>query len=163
MRQLRQGKKIVNVPSIDCMSVGAGFPIGQLTMKDVSSSLWYIVEVSGSSPNVSIYVSSPLSIFGTSSYYDQNIGYQLVAGDDNNTYQVSLSASVVVVNPNMYATGSFIKSIEGAIIPTCKSGFLFQNVSDGNYYDANLQTVNSTMSLVVSQTIVSQSWVRSLY
>ena len=142
-----------------CYGIGAGFPVGQLVLKDVSDNRWYVSQVSGSIGSASIYVSSPLTLFGTSSYYDNNFPFQLVAGPGNNVYAVYLSASTVVVSQSIYSTTASITDVYGAVHDLCKPSLLFQNISTGDYHNASLATSASVIVLQINQTAISASWI----
>ena len=168
---ISKGKKyLVNCPG-DEAGVGAGFAVGQLTLKSYDDLYWYIITASGSSPNASVYVSeSQLSYYGTSSFYDLNAPYQLLGSSDGNTYQVYLTGTApnatVTVSQSIYATGSYITSSNGTgsyVILTAKPFLILQSITDFNYYIASLQTISGVTSLVVGQTMLSQSWVHPIY
>ena len=137
--------------------------MGSINLKDVGDNQWYSVQVSGSSPNAIPFVNpTPLS-FGTSSYYDQNYPYQLLAGSDGNVYKLELSASTLVVSQSIYSTPAFVIDVRGAVIYTCKPSLLFQSITDGDFYGASIELSGSEMALVVSQTVISQSLIKSIY
>ena len=149
-----KGKKyLVNCAGGDDFGVGPGFAIGQLVLKSVIDSYWYIVAASGSIGSVVPFVNqSVLTTFGTSSYFDTNWPYQLLYSNDGNTYQVYLDGTApnaeVMVNQNMYASGTYIRNDRNAIIDTAKSYLYLQSITDGNYYAFYLSSSNGATSLV---------------
>lgn len=147
---------LVNAASNDD-GVGAGFAVGQLTLKSISDDYWYIITASGSYNNVIAFVSqSQLTSFGTSSYYDINYPYQLLSSTNGNTYAVYLSGSVpsasLVISQSVYTGSAYPKPY-----------LLLQNKTDMNYYSAYLSSSVTTTSLIINQTMVSQSWVNPIY
>ncbi len=184
---INKGKKyLVNVAAED-EGVGAGFPIGQLTLKSLSDKFWYLVTASGSAGNVKVFVSQSALAIPTASiytnespydtgvihqvvgacFYDQNFPYQLLRSSDNNTYQVFLTGSApnagVVISQSMYCTGSYITNSLHAIIDTAKPNLLLFNITDGNYYVASLVTSASVTTMSVSQTVISASWIDQIF
>lgn len=152
----KKGKFLVNVASMDD-GIGAGFSVGQLLLKSISDSYWYMISTSGSAGAVTTYVSqSELVGLGTSSHYDINYPYQLVGCDNGNTYAVYLTgtapSATIVVSQSAY-TGS----------SDPKPYLLLQNITDFNYYQAYLTTSASVIILDVNQTPISQSWVKPIY
>lgn len=154
---VNKGKKyIVNCVGWEDMGIGPGFAVGQLTLKSYTDLYWYIVSASGSVGTASVYVSqSVLTAFGTSSYYDQNYPYQLLYSTDGNTYQVYLSGSApnatVMVSQSMWATGSYIRNWQNAIIDTAKPYLYLQSITDGNFYTFYLSSSEGTTYLVSDQ------------
>lgn len=153
---LSGGKRyLVNVATDD--GIGAGFALGQLVVKSISDLYWYVVVASGSANNVTTSISqSKLETFGTSSYYDINYPYQLLAATNGNTYAVYLSGSApnasLIISQSAYT---------GSAEP--KPYLLLQNVTDRNYYRAYLSASGATISLSVNQTVISASWVHPIY
>lgn len=165
---ISNGKRfIVNCADYD-EGVGAGFAVGQLTLKSYTDLYWYVLNASGSVGSVVMKVNTgSLTSFGTSSYYDLNFPYQLLGSNDGNVYQIYLvgsgSGATLTVSQSMYQSGSFITSSTGAVIDIGKPYLFLQNETDGNYYRAYLSSSGGTTSLVVNQTIISQSWIHPIY
>lgn len=153
---INKGRKYqVNVATDD--GIGAGFALGQLVVKSISDSYWYVVVASGSYNNVTASISqSRIESFGTSSYYDINYPYQLLRATNGNTYALYLSgsapSSTLIISQSAYT---------GSAEP--KPHLLLQNMTDGNYYRAYLSASGATISLSVNQTVVSASWVHPIY
>ncbi len=163
--------------------VGAGFATGQLVMKSYTDQRWYVLTASGSAGNVALFVSqSRLPFVPTGSayyqydnhvvsqsaatYYEQNSPYQLLACNDGLAYKVYLTgtAPTATFTISQSASGpAFITSSYGATIDIAKPKLLLQNISDFNYYYATLVNNAGTITLVVNQSMVSQSWVRPIY
>jgi len=171
---------LVNCPTDD--GVGAGFAIGQLVMKSADDAKWYMVTSSGSAGAVDVYVSQSALGFTSGpsytqneytasytmapSFFEQNYPYQLIASTDGNAYAVYLNgtAPTVTLTVSQSAYGkAFITNSYGAIFDISKPNLILQNISDGNYYIAGLQTAGGVTSMVVSQNMISQSWIHPLY
>jgi hypothetical protein len=137
--------------------IGAGFAVGQLVLKSISDNHWYVITTSGSIPSVTTYISQSALSFPTSSYFDLNYPYQLLACADGNTYAVYLSGSApnaaLVISQSMYTSGS----------SNAKPYLFLQNITDCNYYGAYLTASAGQISMSVSQTMTSQSWVRPIF
>jgi hypothetical protein len=142
-----------------CYGVGSGFGAGSINLKDYADSRWYSIQVSGSVGSASIYTSSPLTYFGTSSYYDINFPYQLLGAPNGNVYQLYLSASILVISQSIYSTTASITDVYGAVHDLCKPSLLFQNISTGDYHNASLATSASVIVLQINQTAISASWI----
>jgi hypothetical protein len=175
------GKRLlVNVPTDD--GVGAGFAVGQLVMKSADDLMWYIVTASGSAGAVDAYVSQSALPFtngpvwtqneytasyaGSMNFFEQNFPYQLVASNDGNAYAVYLegTAPTVTLTVSQSAYGpAYITTSLNAVIDIAKPNLLLQNITDGNYYVASLVTSAGVTSMVVSQNMISQSWVHPIY
>lgn len=145
----------INVATDD--GVGAGFAIGQLTLKSITDKYWYIVTASGSAANATASVSaSRLDYFGTSSYYDLNYPYQLLASTNGNSYAVYLqgsgSGATLVISQSAYTGSSYPKPY-----------LLLQSISDGNYYQAYLSSSGGVTSLVTNPYLISQSFITPIY
>lgn len=174
---INKGKRyLVNVATADDGAVGAGFAVGQLTLKSYTDLYWYVVMAQGTAGSVTTYVSqSQLTTFGTSSYYDLNFPYQLLQAVSQ-SYSSSISASVSQSFTSSY-THSYYVYLTGtapsASIVVSQSAYtgssqpkpylLLQNITDMNYYYAYLTYTGGTVSLTVNQTMVSQSWVNPIY
>ncbi|HQI46554.1 MAG TPA: hypothetical protein PLC59_10905 [Bacteroidales bacterium] len=175
------GKRFrVNCPTED--GVGAGFAAGQLVMKSFDDNKWYIVTASGSAGDVDIHVNqSPLpftygpvysqqqltaSIVDNQSFFEQNFPYQIVASDDGNAYAVYLTGTpptvTFTISQSIYGKAYITNSLN-AHFDIAKPHLFLQNITDGNYYIANLSTSGGTTSISVSQTMISQSWVHPIY
>jgi hypothetical protein len=171
----------VNVATNDD-GIGAGFATGQLVMKSATDGKWYVVETSGSAP-AALYVSQsalPFAATGpawtqgnntasystTTTFFEQNFPYQIVASNNGNAYAVYLTgtppAVTVTVSQSAYGP-AFITSSQGAVIATAKPYLLLQNITTGDYFYAGLTTLAGVTSISVNQTVVSQSWVRPIY
>lgn len=178
---INKGRRyIVNVPTED--GVGAGFAVGQLVMKSYTDNLWYVTTCSGSAGSVVTYVSQSAlpfksgpvyaqntftaSIVGNQSFFEQNYPYQLVASNNGNAYAVYLNGTsptvTVTVSQSVYGP-AYITSSQGAIIDLAKPHLILQNITDGNYYVASLSSSAGTITLKVSQTMISQSWIHPIY
>ena len=171
---------IVNVPTDD--GVGAGFAVGQLVLKSMTSNQWFVATASGSAGLVVTYVSQSALGFtsgpsytqgnNTASYvmapsfYEQNFPYQLVASTDGNAYAIYLTGTAptvtFVVSQSAYGK-AFITTSYNAVIDLAKPYLLLQNISNGDYYRASLSTTLGTTTLSVNQNAISQSWVRPIY
>lgn len=179
---ISNGKRLlVNVATNDD-GIGAGFSVGQLVMKSATNGNWYVVTTSGSAP-ASLYVSQsalPFTATGpawtqgeatasytmTTTFFEQNYPYQLVASSDGNAYAVYLTGNEpnVVVTVSQSAWGkAFITSSDNAVIALAKPYLLLQNMTDGNYYTAQLATSLGTTTISVVQTCISQSWIHPIY
>ena len=159
---ISNGKRyLVNVPTED--GIGAGFALGQLVMKNTADAYWYIISATGAAGTAAVKLQSTASAFGTSSYFDINSPFQLLASTDSNTYQVYLNGGSLVVSQSMYATGSYITASNNALFYTAKPYLLLQSETDGNYYKAYLSSSGGTTTLKVDPSIISQSWVTPLY
>lgn len=179
---ISNGKRyIVNVATDD--GIGAGFAAGQLVMKSYTDKFWYIITASGSAGAVVAFVTqsalpfptssfevqqSPQSIkFITSSFYfDQNTPYQLLGSTNGYAYQVYLTGTAptvaITISQSAYSV-AFVTSSLNVVHDIAKPFLLLQNITDGNYYKAYLQTVLGTTSMVVDQAVISQSWVNPIY
>lgn len=158
-------RQLVNVAGWED-GIGAGFATGQLVMKSFTDLKWYIVTTSGSSPSAAIYISQSALPFATSSFYDQNYPYQLVACNDGLAYKVYLTgtAPTVTLTISQSASGpAYITSSTGARIDIAKPNLLLQSISDFNYYQVTLNNSASVITAAVNQTMISQSWVKPIY
>ena len=172
---------LVNCPTED--GIGAGFSVGQLVLKSVTDSKWYVVTASGSAGAVVAFVSQsalPFTATGQSwhqgeatasfqivpTFFEQNWPYQIVASNNGNAYAIYLtgtaSAATITVSQSAYGP-AYITSSNGAIIALAKPYLFLQNISDSNYYYAGLTTSASVTSISVNPLGVSQSLVHPIY
>ena len=136
---IKNGKKfIVNAP---CWSdgVGSGAPQGTLWMMSTDNK-WYPVNVSGSAPNIVVYVSQSALTWQSPS---QDAGNQLLLANNGNSYLVYLSGSVP--NVNFYVSQTPFNA-------SPKLNLLLSSVTDGKFYVVALNATSGSIGYTVDNT-----------
>lgn len=147
---IKNGKKYsVNAPGWDD-GIGAGCPVGTLWMLSDDAS-WYAVQVSGSGGGADVYVDQTAL-----TYVDNALGIQLVLCDNGNSYETYLLGTSPTVTFNVSQS-----AYSGSSPP--KPYLFLESITDHNFYVVTLVDNVGTIEYSVSPTLVSGSYVKSVY
>ena len=155
---IRNGKKyFVNVPDWDNHpagwedGIGSGGPQGTLWMMSTDNN-WYPINVSGSAGVVALYVSQSALTWQSPG---QDVGNQLLACDNGNSYVVYLSGTPPAVTFTVNQT-----PFTGSAYP--KPDLLLKSITNGNFYMVTLHNNSGTIQPLVNQTYISASMIQDI-
>jgi hypothetical protein len=120
--------------------VGPAAPAGTLWMQSTGDSLWYAVNLSGTSGSNNLAISVNQTPLTWVSPGGQDFPYQLLQCTDGNVYQVYLSGTAGSVAFNVNPTPAPPNPLD------YKPYLLMQSLTDGNFYTVSL-TAGPTVTI----------------